>query len=937
MAQNTLEAITRWGQSLWYDHIQRGLLTSGELARLIAQGIRGVTSNPTIFEKAINGTKDYDQAIQQGIRDGLSAEALYDALTQSDIIAGADLLRPIYDETKAQDGYISLEVPPDMADDTASTIAEAHRLAKAVNRPNLMIKVPATPAGIPAIRQLIADGINVNVTLIFSIAVYQEVMEAYLQGLEERLRKGLPLSSVASVASFFVSRVDTLVDRLIDERKIDQRLKGRAAIANAKMAYQAFRERFQSPRFQPLKDAGAQVQRPLWASTSTKNPDYPDLLYVEALIGPDTVDTLPPQTVAQLLDHGTANRTLDQGLDDARAFLSELEAQGISMDEVTDQLQREGVRSFKESFVSLMQGLTQKRTRYLSSASLSNAFFGAHGPDIEHQLRTVTQERIVERIWQHDPSVWKETPEHQTLIENALGWLTVPEKVMDDASRLESFARSAAADGFTDAVVLGMGGSSLVSDVLRSSFGPQSAGLRLHVLDTTNPEAVHTLEKNVPLEKTLFIVASKSGTTTEPNAFYRYFWHRVDQATGRPSDHFIAITDPGTQLAREAQARRFREIFLNPADIGGRYSALSWFGMVPASLAGIDIRALLSRALTMSDACREENAANNPGAWLGTTLGTLAQAGLNKVTLMTPPALQIFPDWVEQLLAESTGKEGTGLVPITHEPLFPPESYSPDRIFVVYSSPSEPNPAVDDLMDRLRSLGHPIIRYSVTSLDELGAEFFRWEFATAVAGHLLKINAFDQPNVQESKDNTKNVLAGYAQTGQLPDDDQVGQDGEIRLYAPSDHPYSSSAHLIDALLKQGHAGDYVAIMAYLPQSGAVDARILQLRRQIGQFYPFPTTLGYGPRFLHSTGQLHKGGKNQGLFIQLVAGQGPTLPIPEHDYDFLTLIMAQAAGDYQSLKSHHCRVIRMILPDNYVGALDRMNQELTDLWRKDDKR
>lgn len=361
---NPIKQLNHEGQSVWYDNIRKGLIDSGELKHLIEQGVSGVTSNPTIFEKAINGSSDYDHQIEAAVKKSLSTEQIYDELTRDDIARGADLLREVYDNTKALDGYISIEVPPTMAADTDATIAEARRLFKELNRPNIMIKVPATDEGIPAIKTLISEGINVNVTLIFSLQSYARVMDAYIEGLEIRHKKRLPLHNVASVASFFVSRVDSLVDRLIDERSIDQTLKGKAAIANAKLAYRLFEHRFnKNPQFASLRSAGAQVQRPLWASTSTKSPSYPDLMYVEALVGPDTVDTMPPATVDAVLDHGKISRTVDSSIEKSQEAITSLESSGISMDAVTTQLQQEGVKSFQQSFVSLFEGLNAKRAK----------------------------------------------------------------------------------------------------------------------------------------------------------------------------------------------------------------------------------------------------------------------------------------------------------------------------------------------------------------------------------------------------------------------------------------------------------------------------------------------------------------------------------------------------------------------------------------------
>lgn len=918
---NSITEINAIGQSIWYDNIRRGLLKSGELGDLIAQGVSGVTSNPTIFEKAIDGSTDYDAAIGELVNAHRTLDEIYDTLTMDDIAAGADLLRPVYERTKAHDGYISIEVPPTLAANTESTITEARRLFHTLGRPNIMIKVPATQEGIPAIRQLIREGINVNVTLIFSLESYQQVIEAYLTGLEDRRSDHLPIERIASVASFFVSRVDTLVDKLIAERKLSSELAGKAAIANAKLAYKLFLERFGAERFTRLKEAGAMVQRPLWASTSTKNPDYPDLLYVDALIGPDTVNTLPPQTVSAVLDHAKVAQTVDQGIEEAALQIAALERAGISMQAVTQQLLAEGVASFRESFITLYRGLARKRARILEDIT-------PWGLDplpavTQAALDSMSHNNTVSRVWSHDVSVWKNEAQHQRIIQNALGWLDVADAVIKDVPRIAGLRRDLLQEGYTDVVVLGMGGSSLISDVISHAF-PASEGLTLHILDTTHPMAIQELTESLPIQTTLFVVASKSGTTTEPNAFYRYFWEVVVQKGLDPTGHFVAITDPGTAMAQEAQKRGFREVFLNPADIGGRYSALSWFGMVPATLSGVDTIALLERAEDMMAACKIEDPRHNPGAYLGALLASLAKSGRNKVTLMIPGAVSQLSDWIEQLLAESTGKEGTGLIPLAHEPLLKPHQYTTDRVFVGYVSDEYQDPQMTALWEALERLEHPVIRLPLPDTTALGGEFFRWEFATAVAGSLLGIDAFDQPNVQESKENTKSLLAEWSRQGKLPAEPEAFVAEDLRMDAHGITPTGRTLQgLLTGLLQARNPGDFVSLMAYVnPDTEALEL-LQDLRLAIGERTELPTALGFGPRFLHSTGQLFKGGSNQGLFIQVVADDGPKIPVPTEAFDFRTLITAQALGDFQSLVSHERRVIRIVVGDQPYDVLRQM--------------
>ena len=920
---NSIERINQLGQSVWYDNIQRGLIDSGALAELIHQGVSGITSNPTIFEKAIGGSHDYDAAIRQGVTESLSLEAIYDRLTLEDIARGADLLRPVYDRTDGADGYISIEVPPTLARDTERTVAEARRLFATLGRPNVMIKVPATPQGIPAIEQLISEGINVNVTLIFSLSAYDQVITAFLNGLKARANRGEAIDHIDSVASFFVSRVDTLVDRLIQERNLEPNLAGKAAIANAKLAYQLFRTRFSGPQFARLAAKGARVQRPLWASTSTKNPKYPELLYVQGLIGPDTVDTMPPATVDAVLKASDFNRTVDQEVAQAKADLDALEAQGIHMDEVTDQLLREGVDSFEASFDSLFRGLAEKRLNILRDLHPDQYRLGSFETDVHRRVQELTDAQAVERLWRHDSTLWSEDAKHRAIIENALGWLTVPEWALAKAAELEAFAQTLHGEGYTDAVVLGMGGSSLVSDVLIEAFPQGRHGLKLHVLDTTNPQYIESLSKTLPIKQTVFIVASKSGSTTEPNAFYHYFWKVVeDHRVNRPQDHFVAITDPGTSLEKEATARQFRKVFINPADIGGRYSALSLFGLVPAALKGLKVEDILDRALAMAKLCRESVIQENPGAYLGVALGVMAKAGRDKITFMLPPGISKMEDWIEQLLAESTGKEGHGLIPIAHEAERTAFDYGHDRVFISYQTKTH---QTSPLLDQLAASGQPVVTLYVDDAMDLSGEFFRWEVATALAGAVLGIDAFDQPNVQESKDNTKRLLQYHADHGALPESSVDWSQGgwEARANRIDVSGVRAPEDLVQALKTACQPGDYLAILAYVNPTAAIDAELSRLRNALQRDVKAATTLGYGPRFLHSTGQLHKGGPDSGVFLQIIEVGGPRVDVPTEGYDFETLILAQALGDYESLISRNRRVISVRVQGDLAAQLKKL--------------
>ncbi len=501
------------------------------------------------------------------------------------------------------------------------------------------------------------------------------------------------------------------------------------------------------------------------------------------------------------------------------------------------------------------------------------------GP-VRSRLTELERRRIVSRIWAHDPTVWK--PAGTPQIENRLGWLTVADWMWERLAELAAFASEvrSSASGF---VLCGMGGSSLAPEVSKEIFGPEES--ELVILDTTHPAAITAVDRGSD-SSTVYLISSKSGTTQETVSLLKHYW----EATGGAGERFIAITDPGTPLDALSVERRFRRVFLNPEDIGGRYSALSYFGLVPASLIGADVEALLGAGRRMADRCRKaSDLESNPGAWLGAVLGEAALAGRDKLTLVLSPRLESFGLWLEQLIAESTGKDGKGIVPVMGEPLGPESVYGSDRLFVAIELAGEESAERHESLEALGRAGHPWVRFSWRDPVDLGAEFFRWEFATAVAGSILEVNPFDQPDVQESKENTKAVLAG--RTG--------------------DRPAVGDARAVERLLEETRPGDYLALMAYLAPSAETDARLARLQRLLRDRTRVAVTVGYGPRFLHFTGQLHKGGPPCGLFVQVVDRPEVDVPIPQEGITFGQLIAAQADGDFRALEVRGRPVVRVM--------------------------
>ena len=893
----SIKKLTNLGQSLWYDNIQRKLLVNGELKAMIERGdIRGVTSNPTIFQNAIAKTNDYDAALTPLAWAGWDAEKIFWQLAIEDIQEACDLFRPLYEESKAGDGYVSLEVSPYLARDTEGTIKQAQELWDRVNRPNLMVKIPATKEGIPAIRASIAAGINVNVTLIFSLSRYAEVMNAYLEGIEQRVAKDLPVQHVASVASFFVSRVDSKVDPKLAE---DSPLRGKAAVANAKLAYEQFEAIFTSPRFASLKARfRARVQRPLWASTGTKNPKYSDTLYVDELIGPDTVNTVPPATLDAFRDHGIAKLTVTQDLEGIQKIFVDLKALGISMSTVVQELEDEGVQAFADAFKTLLAAIEERRKTAASS-------LGTLADSVSVRLSQLEQISFPKRFWNHDVTLWSGTddPEGQAEAAKRLGWL---DSIEDARKRLDgylAFAKQVHDEKIDRVLVIGMGGSSLTAEVLSSllaQFGVM-AKLSLAILDSTDPQQVAQAFEDYPPDKSLYIVASKSGGTAELMAAFDYIW-KLSNGNG---SRFIVTTDAGTSLQKLAEERGFRKVFNADPNVGGRFSALTDFGLVPAALLGMDFEKLLGSAERMrKQSLADMPAARNPGMALGALIAESALMGRDKLTVLADAQVSALAGWVEQVIAESSGKHGKGILPVALEPLGKPEEYGNDRLFVYLKSNGELEAGIVEL----KKSGFPVIEFPVKDPYDLGAEFFRWEIAISTACSILGINAFDQPDVQDSKLRTIAKIKDYQTTGKLAEADLVD--------------FKDAQKAIDEFLADPQAGEFVTINAYLPRNAEMIEAIQSLRTAIRARTKLPVTAGFGPRFQHSTGQFHKGGPNKGRFIQFVYDAEKDMDIPGQGLTFGTLIRAQALGDYEALKAAGRKALRIRLskPDNIKGLL-----------------
>jgi len=547
---------------------------------------------------------------------------------------------------------------------------------------------------------------------------------------------------------------------------------------------------------------------------------------------------------------------------------------------------------------------------------------------IASAIEDAERQGVAKRIWKKDASLWKDDEPSQKIIKNSLGWLTVPDEMLAVADELTEFAELIRSRGFETVMVCGMGGSSLCPEVLAKTFGRQSGFPELLVLDSTDPDVLTSLLNRIVLEKCLFIIASKSGSTTEPNTFYKFWYDQLSKHVDSPGENFIAITDPGSPLVETARELGFQRTFLNQSDIGGRYSALSYFGIVPAVLMGIDVRKFLNQAKEAEQTCSAVMpAANNLALQLGTIIGECANAGRDKLTLVIDDQIATLGLWIEQLVAESTGKEGKGVLPVAGEPLGTVDKYNDDRLFVSISI-GEPAQETKSLLSSLSKAGHPVVYRELNDKYDLSAEFFIWEFATPCAGWRIGINPFDQPNVQESKDATKELLNTFVRHGQLPEQHELVRDDAIVIFAEDKIDWlstTSTLELVRTFLAKVKPGDYIALLDYVEETESIENEIQKIRMLLRDSTRCATTTGYGPRFLHSTGQLHKGGPGTGVFFQITANDATDFAVPGEAYTFSILKQAQALGDFRSLSSRGRRAIRVELGNDTVSGLKHLRE------------
>jgi len=932
---NRLQALEAEGQAVWLDFLDRNFLAEGGFTRLIEEdGVTGVTSNPSIFEKAIGHDRDYDEDIAALVRQGgLSVSQIYEHLAVTDLQAAADALRPVYDRLNGADGFASIEVSPFLAGSTSGTIEEARRLWAAVDRPNLMVKVPGTREGVPAVRELTASGVNVNITLLFGIDMYEAVAEAFIAGLEERVARGEDISHISSVASFFVSRIDTRIDAAIDARvkagdaESDalSALRGKVAIANAKLAYQYYLELIASDRWRSLAATGARPQRLLWASTGTKDPAFSDVLYVETLIGRDTINTMPPKTIEAFLDHGVTTQSLTADIEGERRVLAKAERLGLDLDGVTAALVVEGVDKFCDAADALLGAIASKRSGMLGDRvnGLEASLPEPLGAAVEERLERARAERWSRRLWTGDPALWTGSDE-----DHWLGWLAAGRGTAVDLEALKAFAAEASA--YKHVVLLGMGGSSLGPEVIGRVLGSAPGRPALHVLDSSDPGQVGTVVAAIDPAETLFIVSSKSGSTLEPELLRTFFFDLVEQKMGadEAGRRFVAVTDPGSDLEKVAKRDGFAHVFAGNPQIGGRYSVLSPFGMVPAAAIGLDLPTFLAETRPMVVSCGGDvPPAENPGIRLGATIGEAARAGRNKLTILASERLRPVGAWLEQMLAESTGKQGKGVVPVDLEPAGDPGAYGDDRLFVHLLLKGDDDRELAERLKALEAAGQPVVRILLAGSDRIGQEFFRWEIATAVAGAVIGIDPFDQPDVEDAKVKARDLVEAYERTGVLDRREPVLRHGQLSFFAA--RGAADATGLMKALFDELRPGGYLGFLAYLERNDAHEAALGAMRTAVRDARQVATVAGFGPRFLHSTGQAYKGGPAGGAFLEITGSGERDLAIPGHRASFGTVQLAQALGDLDVLAERGRAWLRIHIEGDVDAGLETIDRLVTD--------
>ena len=914
-----IQSVHSLGQSLWLDIIRRDSLDSGELADRVAAGeLRGATSNLTILESAILSSDSYSVDLRRLAQAGWTAEKIFNQLAVDDIRAAADAFLPLFEQTNGGDGFVSIDVNPEFADDTNRTIEEAKRLWDAVNRPNAMIKIPATLAGLPAIESSIRAGINVNATLIFSLGRYIEVMEAYMIGLEGRLEAGGSLDYVTSVASFFVSPIDIALDEQL--REVFQRceaegerassLLGKVAIANSKLAYAQFVATFQGERFQKLATRGARVQRPLWASTSMKNPEYPDTYYVDNLIGPDTVNALSEASLKAFKDHGTPELTLPENISTARSQLQALDDLGISLDAAAEQLEVQGVSESAISYRSILGTIEEKAGAFQKEIA-------ALEPKMRETLAEVELDEVGKRLWQQDVTLWVERDRDKARVRRWLGWLSEPARASTETAELTRFAE-ALDPAITTFVLIGSGGGTITAEMLARILAPPN-GIDLHTISTANPDDIRTIKRKIAPEATFYLlVDSSSGDGIEEHllsTFWEQALRKLEEQTG---DHFVVITKDGSKLHHWAVEKGIQKIIEADKQDDFWLSPFNWTSLLPAAQAGADIQSFVQGGVGMTRACGPlVDVAQNPGLFLSSVLAAAFRSGRDKVTLFADPPLEPILKWIESLLAAGRRKEESGFIPIWDEPPGSGNVYGDDRLFVYLRSSG----ALDRrLAGWIRADIPVLVLETSTNPEAIGEMLVQWQIGAAIAQHLLSVNPTDLDARHRTRAELQHILHRLERKGALPQADPLWQGDGVQLRAASrDLQFTGSglSEVVDFILSESQEAGGLGLRLYTPMSITLQGKVKRLRHTLrDQLGLFSLASPAGCDLCSDRGLKDM------VYLILMVKPRKDEAIPGKNYTFGQLFEGQALSDLAAMKGYGSPVLYL-----YFDAQKRLSDFL----------
>lgn len=934
-ADDPLSALAASGQSVWLRHGRKRFIGSGALERHIRDdGVRGLVLDRRTLIAGLDPAGDADAVIREEGEDAGAGEVWESMLVQQARRA-ADALAPLWEKTDGAHGLVSLPLEP-YVEDAEGLTRELHRLRERVGRPNVLFQVPGTRSGCAVLEAMAAEGQGVHVTDLYSVGQHERAARAYRAGVERFADGGGDPHGVTALASVCLVPLDVRVDDLLRERVRGSRgdtsrvesLVGMAAIAVAKLAYRSQRRIFSGAGWESVTGRGARPLHLAWDRTASKNPLHREVRYVEELVGPDTVAVLSPTTLESFRRQGRVEETLERDLARAREAVDDLASAGIELEAVGAEMQRQAQERAREHVDEALRLLRQRREELEERRPPGLPVLERDGWPGAESSAALDEMDFGVRLWAKDATLWSEERDGQEAVRNRLGWLDVVETMLEEHRPVCWFAEELAESDLEQAVLLGMGGSSLSAEVCRRVFDVED----FRVLDSTLPGAVQAVAEGIDPARTLMLVSSKSGTTTETRALFDQFYAQATPMLARPGERFVAITDPGTPLEQVAHERRFRRVWLNPPDIGGRYSALSLFGLVPMAVMDLDVDQVLDKAFAMVQACRPEMpTASNPGLALGAALHDAWEDGRDKLTLVGSSRLRAFGCWAEQLVAESTGKDGVGLVPVDDEPLGEVDLYADDRLFVYLRLDGEDDAEQRRRLDEIAAR-HPVVELVLDGPHALGAEFFRWEVAVATAGALMGINPFDEPDVKESKERTRELLERYGEAGSFDEGRPVYEEAGIRIRADLERDRGLSGRAggnlnlvgwLRAHLGRAEPPDYVAIQVFLPPDERTRARLQRVRRVLLDSLGVATTFGWGPRFLHSTGQLHKGGPDRGVFLQVFGTGEQDLEVPARGFSFGTLARAQALGDQAALLSRGRRMMGVDLTGELRLGVERL--------------